>query len=82
LTFSDEALMITAQSRDSMRVVILRQTSQEGEKRLPLTLSHTELVISSFIWRLDEVCQKAKGEASYQFKLSNFILRELGLKAG
>ncbi|ECI3497692.1 hypothetical protein DMO32_24285 [Salmonella enterica subsp. salamae] len=82
LTFSDEALMITAQSRDNMRVVILRQTSQEGEKRLPLTLSHTELVMSSFIWRLDELYQKAKGEASYQFKLSTSILTELGLKAG
>ncbi|EBQ1375170.1 DUF3491 domain-containing protein, partial [Salmonella enterica] len=82
LTFSDEALMITAQSRDSMRVVILRQTSQEGEKRLPLALSHTELVISSFIWSLDELYQNAKGEASYQFKLSTSILREFGLKTG
>ncbi|ECJ2264914.1 hypothetical protein FNH73_20260 [Salmonella enterica subsp. salamae] len=65
-----------------MRVVILRQTSQEGEKRLPLALSHTELVISSFIWSLDELYQNAKGEASYQFKLSTSILREFGLKTG
>jgi len=70
LVFSDDVFTITAQSNNSTRTVMLRQTAQEEGERLPLSRSQTKLVMFSqdFVRTLAELYQQARGEVSIQIQ--------------
>ncbi|EBA4612061.1 DUF3491 domain-containing protein, partial [Salmonella enterica] len=70
LLFSDDVFTITAQSNNSTRTVMLRQTAQEEGERFPLSRSQTKLVMFSqdFTRTLAELYQQARGEVSVQIQ--------------
>ncbi|HCL5271218.1 TPA: DUF3491 domain-containing protein [Salmonella enterica] len=70
LLFSDDVFTITAQSNNSTRTVMLRQTAQEEGERFPLSRSQTKLVMFSqdFVRTLAELYQQARGEVSIQIQ--------------